>query len=71
MSDKNKISNDEKKWRAESDAYTIAEYAKIATDPERMAAAIAEAKKKAKDLREQADGIEAISKVIKKDKKSK
>lgn len=65
------IKKEEEKWRAEADAYTLAEYAKIATDPKRMAAAIAEAKRKAKDLRDQADAIEVVNENLENKSKKK
>lgn len=61
-----KMSADEKKWRAESDAETMARYEEIMADSARRSAAIKAAKEKASDLNKRAS---AMSKVAGKGKK--
>lgn len=51
---KNTMSIDEKRWQAESDARTMAQYEEIMQDAARKKAAIAEAKKQASDLNKRA-----------------
>lgn len=54
----NKLSADEKKWRAESDARTMAEYQSIMSDSKRKAAAIKAAKSLAGDLTKRAQAMQ-------------
>lgn len=49
-----KLSAQEKKWRAEGDARTMAEYQNIMEDPKRKSAAIKAAKELASDLTKRA-----------------
>ena len=53
-----KLSADEKRWRAESDAETMARYQEIITDPTRKKAAIAAAKTKASELTKRAQAMQ-------------
>lgn len=48
------MSADEKRWQAESDARTMAQYEEIMQDAARRRAAVAEAKKQASDLNKRA-----------------
>lgn len=48
------MSADEKRWQAESDARTMAQYEEIMQDSARRRAAVAEAKKQASDLNKRA-----------------
>lgn len=49
---------DEAKWRAESDARTMAEYQSIMDDPKRKAAAIKAAKTQAAELTKRASAMQ-------------
>lgn len=51
------LSRDERIWRAEADAYTMARYEEIMGDARRRAAAIAAAKKQASDLTKKANAM--------------
>lgn len=54
----NKLSADEKRWRAESDADTMARYQEIMEDSTRKAAAIKAAKERAADLNKRAQAMQ-------------
>ena len=54
----NKLSADEKRWRAESDAETMARYQEIISDSSRKKAAIAAAKTKASELTKRAQAMQ-------------
>lgn len=56
-----KISLQEKKWRAENDADTMARYEEIMGDPTRRKAAIAAAKSKAADLNKRASVMNRVA----------
>lgn len=68
-----KILSDEKRWRAESDADTMARYEEIMGDASRRAAAIKVAKQRAADLTKRADAMSHVansgSRTVKKTKK--
>lgn len=53
-----KMTADEKKWRAESDAETMARYQEIMQDKTRRAAAIKAAKTKATELSKRAQAMQ-------------
>lgn len=53
-----KISQQEKKWQAESDARTLAEYQNIMSDSKRKAAAMKAAKELAGDLTKRAQAMQ-------------
>lgn len=53
-----KMSADEKRWRAESDAETMARYQEIISDSARKKAAIAAAKTKASELTKRAQAMQ-------------
>lgn len=55
MVSKRSMSAEEKRWQAESDARTLANYQEIMNDRSRRSAAIAQAKKEAVDLRKRAN----------------
>ena len=57
----NKLSADEKRWRAESDAETMARYQEILSDKNRKAAAIKIAKEKAADLTKRANAMQTVA----------
>lgn len=56
-----KLSNDEKKWQAESDAETMARYEEIMSDSVRRNAAIKAAREKASDLNKRADTMNKVA----------
>lgn len=56
-----KLSADEKKWRAESDAETMARYEEIMGDASRRAAATKVARQKAADLTKRADAMSRVA----------
>ena len=56
-----KLSNDEKKWRAVSDAETMARYEEIMSDSARRNAAIKAAKEKASDLNKRANAMNKVA----------
>ena len=56
-----KISPEEKKWRAENDADTMARYEEIMGDASRRKAAIAAAKTKAQDLNKRASVMTRVA----------
>lgn len=56
-----KMSADEKRWRAESDAATMARYQEILNDPARKRAAVAEAQRQAKDLNRRAAAMNSVA----------
>lgn len=53
-----KMTADEKRWRAESDAETMARYQEIISDANRKKAAIAAAKTKASELTKRAQAMQ-------------
>jgi len=55
------MSADEKRWRAESDAETMARYEEIMGDSARKRAAIAAAKAKANDLNRRASAMNRVA----------
>ena len=55
------ISADEKRWRAESDARTMAEYEEILQDSSRKKAAIAAAKKQAVEMNKRAAAMNKVA----------
>lgn len=65
----NKISADEKRWRAESDAETMARYQEIMDDKNRMNAAIKVAKERANDLNKRAAAMSNVAKAGNKSKR--
>ncbi len=56
-----KISAEERRWRAESDADTMARYQEIIADKTRMNAAIKAAKSQAADLTKRANRMSAVA----------
>jgi hypothetical protein len=57
-----KLSADEMKWQAESDARTMATYQEILGDKSRMARAIKVAQQQAKDLTKRANAMQSVAK---------
>ena len=53
----------EQQWQAESDAHTMAQYQEIMGDKTRMARAIKEAERQAKDLSKRASAMQNAAKV--------
>ena len=53
---------DEKKWQAESDASTMAQYQEIISDKARMERAIKVARQQAKDLEKRASAMQSVAK---------
>jgi hypothetical protein len=53
----------EQQWQAESDAHTMAQYQEIMGDKARMARAIKEAERQAKDLNKRASAMHNAAKV--------
>ena len=58
-----KMTTDELKWQAESDARTMAEYQQILGDKTRMNRAIREAERQAKDLNKRASAMQSAAKI--------
>jgi hypothetical protein len=58
-----KMTTDELKWQAESDARTMAEYQQILGDKTRMNRAIKEAERQAKDLNKRASAMQNAAKI--------
>ena len=58
---KSKMSAEERKWQAESDARTMANYEEIMQDANRRKAAIAEAKKQAAELNKRANAMNTVA----------
>lgn len=56
-----KMTADEKRWRAESDAETMARYEEIMSDASRKRAAISAAKAKATDLNKRASAMNRVA----------
>lgn len=56
-----KLSADEKRWQAESDARTMAQYEEIMADAARRKAAITEAKKQAADMNKRAAAMNKVA----------
>ena len=56
-----KLSADEKKWQAESDAETMARYEEIMGDASRRAAATRVARQKAADLTKRANAMSRVA----------
>lgn len=55
-----RINSDEKKWQAESDARTMAEYQEILGDKNRLSRAIKAAKVQAKNLTSRANAMQSV-----------
>lgn len=55
------LSKDEKRWRAEDDARTMAHYEEIMADPTRKRAAIGAAKSMASDLNKRANAMNRVA----------
>ena len=53
----------EQQWQAESDAHTMAQYQEIMGDKARMARAIKEAERQAKDLSKRASAMQNAAKM--------
>ena len=66
-----KINSDEARWRAESDARTMAEYEQIMSDSKRKSAAIKVARGMAKDLNDRATAMSRVAKSPSRNTKSK
>lgn len=58
-----KVSSDELKWQAESDANTMMRYQEIMSDKARMDRAIKEAERQAKDLNKRANAMQSAAKM--------
>lgn len=58
----NRITKDEMKWQAESDAHTMAAYQEIINDKSRMARAIKVAQQQARDLTKRANAMQSVAK---------
>lgn len=58
-----KVSSDELKWQAESDANTMMRYQEIMSDKARMGRAIKEAERQAKDLNKRANAMQSAAKM--------
>ena len=58
-----KMTTDEMRWQAESDARTMAEYQQILGDKTRMNRAIKEAERQAKDLNKRASAMQNAAKM--------
>lgn len=56
-----RISKDEQKWQAESDAHTMAQYQEILADRNRMNRAIKVAQQQAKDLSKRATAMQNVA----------
>lgn len=56
-----KLSDKEKKWQAEEDAYTMARYEEIMADSARKNAAVKAAKEKASDLNKRANAMNKVA----------
>lgn len=57
-----KISKEEKQWRAECDARTLAEYQEILSDKSRLRMAKTQAAKQAKELSAKVNNLKKVSK---------
>ena len=53
----------EQQWQAESDAHTMAQYQEIMGDKARMARAIKEAERQAKDLQKRTNAMQSAARV--------
>ncbi len=58
-----KISNEELRWQAESDANTMMRYQEILSDKARMNRAVKEAERQAKDLNRRANAMQSAAKI--------
>ncbi len=56
-----RISKDEQKWQAESDAHTMAQYQEILADKNRMNRAIKVAKQQASELTKRANAMQSVA----------
>lgn len=56
-----RLSKQEKKWRAESDAHTLAEAKVIMSDPKRLTSAAKEAGRMAKEKEDQAKAMKSVA----------
>ena len=61
MSSKTTMDKQEKIWQAESDARTLADAEVIKKDPERLAAAVKQAKKMADEKKKEAQGMAHVA----------
>lgn len=61
MAKRTQMSVDEKRWQAESDARTMAQYEEIMQDSARRKAAISEAKKQAAELNKRANAMNKVA----------
>ena len=61
MATKAQIAREDKKWRAQDDARTLAEAQSIKKDPARMKAAVQEAKKMADDEAARAQSLRKVA----------
>lgn len=62
MVTKKSMTADEKRWRAESDADTMARYEEIMADASRRKAAVSMAKKRADELTKRANAMNRVAK---------
>ena len=56
-----KITNEQKRWQAESDAETMARYEEIMADSSRRRAAISMAKQRASELNKRAEAMNRVA----------
>lgn len=61
MATKRNVSKDEQRWRAESDAQTMATYQEIMQDKTRMQRAIKVAKEQAANLNKRASAMQSVA----------
>jgi len=57
-----KLTKEDIKWRAENDAYTMAQYEEIMADKARREAAIKAAEKQVEDLNKRANAMKKVAK---------
>ena len=65
----NKLTAEDKKWRAEEDARTLARALEIKNDKARMALAVKEADRRSKELQKESNNLKIIGKTKKQTKK--
>lgn len=56
-----KITNEQKRWQAESDAETMARYEEIMADASRRRAAVSMAKQRASELNKRAEAMNRVA----------
>ena len=56
-----KITNEQKRWQAESDAETMARYEEIMADSSRRRAAVSMAKQRASELNKRAEAMNRVA----------